>query len=203
MPSFAPVPEQLALLERGVVDFHVRAELEQRLDESRSERAPAARQGGLRPDAARSAPRARACCCRRCASSRTSGTPRSSSSATSRRWWATRRATTRAARGSRATRSTRSAETYLDAGLQGPRPREGRAPPQQRVARHDDDGRRRRAHGQVDRVADARAQGLSPALRRASGPSTSTSFSIRSCRRTTRSPSSATSSSAGPTSSST
>ncbi|HEY3822114.1 MAG TPA: tyrosine--tRNA ligase [Polyangiaceae bacterium] len=34
--TFAPVPEQLALLERGVVDFHVRAELEKRLEESRA-----------------------------------------------------------------------------------------------------------------------------------------------------------------------
>ena len=88
-------------------------------------------------------------------------------------------------------------------GVQGPRPREGRAAAQQRVARRDDDGRRRRADGQVDRVAHARAQGLPPALRRASAPSTSTSFSTRSCRATTRSSSSATSSSAGPTSSST
>jgi tyrosyl-tRNA synthetase len=35
-PTFPPVPEQLALLERGVVDFHVRAELEKRLEESRA-----------------------------------------------------------------------------------------------------------------------------------------------------------------------
>jgi tyrosyl-tRNA synthetase len=34
MPPFAPAAEQLALLERGIVDFHVRAELEQRLQES-------------------------------------------------------------------------------------------------------------------------------------------------------------------------
>jgi tyrosyl-tRNA synthetase len=34
MPSFLPVPEQLALLERGIVDLHVRAELEQRLTEA-------------------------------------------------------------------------------------------------------------------------------------------------------------------------
>jgi tyrosyl-tRNA synthetase len=34
MPSFAPVPEQLARLESGVVDLLVRAELEQRLEES-------------------------------------------------------------------------------------------------------------------------------------------------------------------------
>jgi tyrosyl-tRNA synthetase len=33
-PSFPPVPEQMALLERGVVDFHVRSELEQRLEQS-------------------------------------------------------------------------------------------------------------------------------------------------------------------------
>jgi tyrosyl-tRNA synthetase len=34
MPSFPPVADQLAALEHGVVDFHVRAELEQRLEES-------------------------------------------------------------------------------------------------------------------------------------------------------------------------
>jgi tyrosyl-tRNA synthetase len=34
MGTFPPVPEQLALLERSVVDFHVRAELEKRLEES-------------------------------------------------------------------------------------------------------------------------------------------------------------------------
>lgn len=34
MPTFAPVEEQLALLTRGSVDLHVRAELEQRLKES-------------------------------------------------------------------------------------------------------------------------------------------------------------------------
>ena len=34
MPSFAPASEQLALVERGVVDLHVRAELLARLDES-------------------------------------------------------------------------------------------------------------------------------------------------------------------------
>jgi tyrosyl-tRNA synthetase len=39
MPAFLPVSEQLALLERGIVDLHVRAELEQRLTEAvRSER---------------------------------------------------------------------------------------------------------------------------------------------------------------------
>jgi tyrosyl-tRNA synthetase len=36
MPHFPPVHEQLALLERGVVDFHVRAELEKRLEEARA-----------------------------------------------------------------------------------------------------------------------------------------------------------------------
>src|SRR5580693_4147843 len=35
MPSFPPVAEQLALLTRGVVDLHVRAELEERLARSR------------------------------------------------------------------------------------------------------------------------------------------------------------------------
>jgi tyrosyl-tRNA synthetase len=34
MPSFAPVPEQMAVLERGVVDFHVRSDLQERLTES-------------------------------------------------------------------------------------------------------------------------------------------------------------------------
>lgn len=34
MPTFAPVEEQIALLTRGAVDLHVRAELEQRLKES-------------------------------------------------------------------------------------------------------------------------------------------------------------------------
>jgi tyrosyl-tRNA synthetase len=36
MPTFPAVSEQLALLERGVVDFHARAELEKRLEESRT-----------------------------------------------------------------------------------------------------------------------------------------------------------------------
>jgi len=31
MPTFAPVPEQMELLTRGVVDLHVRAELAARL----------------------------------------------------------------------------------------------------------------------------------------------------------------------------
>jgi tyrosyl-tRNA synthetase len=50
MPSsFAPVPEQLALLESGVVDFLVRAELEQRLEESRRSGKPLRVKAGFDP----------------------------------------------------------------------------------------------------------------------------------------------------------
>jgi len=49
MPPFAPVAEQLALLERGVVDFHVRAELEQRLEESRRSGKPLRVKAGFDP----------------------------------------------------------------------------------------------------------------------------------------------------------
>ena len=49
MPSFPPVPEQLALLERGVVDFHVRAELEKRLEESRASGQPLRVKAGFDP----------------------------------------------------------------------------------------------------------------------------------------------------------
>src|SRR5271166_1959678 len=49
MPSFLPVPEQIALLERGVVDFHVRAELEQRLEESRLSGRPLRIKAGFDP----------------------------------------------------------------------------------------------------------------------------------------------------------
>ena len=48
-PSFPPVGEQLALLERGVVDFHVRAELEQRLEESRKSGKPLRVKAGFDP----------------------------------------------------------------------------------------------------------------------------------------------------------
>jgi len=49
MPTFPPVPEQLALLERGVVDFHVRAELEKRLEESRASGRPLRIKAGFDP----------------------------------------------------------------------------------------------------------------------------------------------------------
>src|SRR5580693_4641963 len=49
MPTFSPVPEQLALLERGVVDLHVRAELEQRLAESRRTGKPLRVKAGFDP----------------------------------------------------------------------------------------------------------------------------------------------------------
>ncbi len=49
MPSFAPVPEQLARLESGVVDLLVRAELEQRLDESRKSGRPLRVKAGFDP----------------------------------------------------------------------------------------------------------------------------------------------------------
>ena len=49
MPTFPPVPEQLALLERGVVDFHVRAELEKRLEESRASGSPLRIKAGFDP----------------------------------------------------------------------------------------------------------------------------------------------------------
>ncbi|MDP9034870.1 MAG: tyrosine--tRNA ligase [Myxococcota bacterium] len=49
MPQFPPVAEQLALLERGVVDFHVRAELELRLEESRQTGRPLRVKAGFDP----------------------------------------------------------------------------------------------------------------------------------------------------------
>ncbi len=49
MPTFAPVPEQLALLERGVVDFHVREELVTRLEESRTSGHPLRIKAGFDP----------------------------------------------------------------------------------------------------------------------------------------------------------
>jgi tyrosyl-tRNA synthetase len=48
-PSFPPVAEQLELLERGVVDFHVRAELEQRLEQSRKSGTPLRVKAGFDP----------------------------------------------------------------------------------------------------------------------------------------------------------
>jgi tyrosyl-tRNA synthetase len=47
--SFAPVAEQLALLENGIVDFLVRAELEQRLEESRKSGRPLRIKAGFDP----------------------------------------------------------------------------------------------------------------------------------------------------------
>ena len=49
MSEFPPVPEQLALLERGVVDFHVRAELAERLEESRRTGKPLRVKAGFDP----------------------------------------------------------------------------------------------------------------------------------------------------------
>jgi tyrosyl-tRNA synthetase len=47
--TFPSVAEQLALLERGVVDFHVRAELEKRLEESRASGRPLKVKAGFDP----------------------------------------------------------------------------------------------------------------------------------------------------------
>jgi tyrosyl-tRNA synthetase len=49
MPSFAPALEQLALVERGVVDLHVRAELLARLDESHKTGRPLRIKAGFDP----------------------------------------------------------------------------------------------------------------------------------------------------------
>jgi tyrosyl-tRNA synthetase len=49
VPSFPPVPEQLAVLERGIVDFHVRTELQQRLEESRVSGRPLRVKAGFDP----------------------------------------------------------------------------------------------------------------------------------------------------------
>ena len=49
MSSFAPVPEQLARLESGVVDLLVRAELQQRLEESRKAARPLRVKAGFDP----------------------------------------------------------------------------------------------------------------------------------------------------------
>jgi tyrosyl-tRNA synthetase len=49
MQSFPPVDEQIALLERGVVDFHTRAELEERLARSRSSGKPLRVKAGFDP----------------------------------------------------------------------------------------------------------------------------------------------------------
>ena len=49
MPSFPPVAEQIALLTRGVVDLHVRTELEARLTESRDTGKPLRVKAGFDP----------------------------------------------------------------------------------------------------------------------------------------------------------
>src|SRR3982074_1306651 len=49
MPSFPPVEEQLALLTRGVVDLHVRAEFEERLTASRKSGTPLRVKAGFDP----------------------------------------------------------------------------------------------------------------------------------------------------------
>src|SRR2546430_582278 len=49
MPNFASVPEQMALLTRGVVDLHVRAELEERLAKSKETGAPLRVKAGFDP----------------------------------------------------------------------------------------------------------------------------------------------------------
>jgi tyrosyl-tRNA synthetase len=47
--SFAPVSEQMALLTRGVVDLHVKAELEKRLEDSRTQKKPLRVKAGFDP----------------------------------------------------------------------------------------------------------------------------------------------------------
>src|SRR5579859_2055860 len=49
MASFPSVGEQLAVLERGVVDFHTRAELEERLEQSRASGRPLRVKAGFDP----------------------------------------------------------------------------------------------------------------------------------------------------------
>jgi tyrosyl-tRNA synthetase len=49
MTAFAPVSQQMALLERGVVDFHVRAELDQRLAASLASGRPLRVKAGFDP----------------------------------------------------------------------------------------------------------------------------------------------------------
>ncbi len=49
MTAFAPVSQQMALLERGVVDFHVRGELEERLEDSRRSGRPIRVKAGFDP----------------------------------------------------------------------------------------------------------------------------------------------------------
>src|SRR3954468_11633783 len=49
MPTFPPVADQLALLTRGVVDLHVRAELEERLTKSAASGVPLRVKAGFDP----------------------------------------------------------------------------------------------------------------------------------------------------------
>src|SRR5262249_16582588 len=49
MASFPPVDEQLALLERGVVDFHTRADLQKRLGQSLASGGPLRVKAGFDP----------------------------------------------------------------------------------------------------------------------------------------------------------
>ena len=49
MPTFAPVEEQVALLTRGIVDLHVKTELEQRLTRSRETGGPLVVKAGFDP----------------------------------------------------------------------------------------------------------------------------------------------------------
>src|SRR3954462_11246292 len=49
MPTFPPVADQMALLTRGVVDLHVRAELEERLTKSRETGTPLRVKAGFDP----------------------------------------------------------------------------------------------------------------------------------------------------------
>ena len=202
MPSFAPVPEQLARLESGVVDLHRARRARAAARGVARERAAAAGQGRLRSHAARPAHRPR----RAAAEDAGLPGPRAHGHLSHRRLHRDGGRPDRAQREPPAPHARRGRPLGRDlprAGVQGPRPPEGRAPAQQRVARRDDDGRRR--------VDSWRSTTVSRMLERkdfrsastSSAPSTSTSFSTRSCRATTRWPSNATWSSAAPTSSST
>ena len=165
MPSFAPVSEQLLLLEQGVVDFLVRGELEQRLEESRRSGKPLRIKAGFDP----TRPDLHLGHCVLLQKMRVFqdlghnvifligdvtamvGDPTGHNEARPRRT----RAEVERGRG------------HLSVpGVQGPRRQSGRGATKQRMARQDGDGGHRRAHGQVHRLAHARAEGLSPALRR-------------------------------------
>src|SRR3954471_18219808 len=49
MPTFLPVADQMALLTRGIVDLHVRSELEERLTRSRETGTPLRVKAGFDP----------------------------------------------------------------------------------------------------------------------------------------------------------